>query len=108
MLAEADAALIIGDNALFLDGGNLEIGGGGVARMVTVQKVDLGDLWLRTTGLPFVYAFWAGRPGSIGPETVRVLKQTRDRSLAKTTGDRGVLLSGGCRATGSRGPVPAG
>jgi chorismate dehydratase len=84
MLAHADAALIIGDNALFLDSGPLEIGEGGIARMVTVQKVDLGDLWLRTTGLPFVYAFWAGRPGSIGPAAVRALKQTRDRSLTRT------------------------
>src|SRR3954471_4070338 len=84
MLAHADAALIIGDNALFLDTGPLEIGEGGVARMVTVQKVDLGELWFRTTGLPFVYAFWAGRSGSIDPAAVRVLKQTRDRSLTRT------------------------
>jgi len=51
MLATADAALIIGDNALFQP---LES---------AVRKVDLGEAWTTLTGLPFVYAFWAGRPG---------------------------------------------
>ena len=25
-----------------------------------VEKIDLGEAWTRVTGLPFVYAFWAG------------------------------------------------
>lgn len=25
--------------------------------------MDLGEEWTRRTGLPFVWAFWAGRPG---------------------------------------------
>jgi chorismate dehydratase len=84
MLARADAALIIGDKALFLDGGPLRIGEGAAARTVTVEKLDLGELWLRTTGLPFVYAFWAGRAGAVGPDEVRVLTETRNASLQRT------------------------
>jgi chorismate dehydratase len=79
MLAGADAALIIGDRALFLDGGTIETAEG---RTVDVEKVDLGDLWTRTTGLPFVYAFWAGRPGVVGADQMRALLDTRDASCA--------------------------
>ena len=84
MLSRADAALIIGDKALFLDGGPLTLGQGAEARAVMVEKIDLGELWLRTTGLPFVYAFWAGRPGVVGPEDVRALIDTRNASLMRT------------------------
>jgi len=80
MLQEADAALIIGDQALFLDGGPVLVGG----RTVTVEKIDLGQLWLETTGLPFVYAFWAGRPGAVGPDEVRALQATRAASAVRT------------------------
>ncbi len=51
MLEHADAALIIGDTALFLDHAT-----------AGAQKIDLGDEWTSTTGLPFVYALWAGWP----------------------------------------------
>jgi len=84
MLQEADAALIIGDQALFLDGGPVVVGEGAGTRTVTVEKIDLGQLWLETTGLPFVYAFWAGRPGAVGPDEVRALQATRDASLGRT------------------------
>jgi cyclic dehypoxanthinyl futalosine synthase len=50
MLARCDAALVIGDPALYLDY---------AAR--GLSKVDLGEVWLRLTGLPFVWAFWSGR-----------------------------------------------
>jgi predicted solute-binding protein len=83
MLARADAALIIGDKALFLDSGPLVLGEGASARTVQVEKIDLGELWLRSTGLPFVYAFWAGRPDAVGPAEVRTLQQTRDASLTR-------------------------
>lgn len=82
MLTRADAALIIGDNALFLDSGPVIIGSGASARGVDVQKVDLGELWTRTTGLPFVYAFWAGRPDVLTTEDVAVLRRTRDQAVA--------------------------
>jgi chorismate dehydratase len=83
MLARADAALIIGDRALFLEGGPFEIGAGPAARTVAIEKLDLGDVWLKATGLPFVYAFWAGRPGVVSSDEVRTLQDTRDRSLAR-------------------------
>jgi len=81
MLAEADAALVIGDKALFLNAGPLQVGEGSAARTVLVEKIDLGELWLTATGLPFVYAFWAGRSDVLGGDDVRALIETRDRSL---------------------------
>jgi chorismate dehydratase len=51
MLAVADAALLIGDPALDHEG--------------DAACLDLGEEWARLTGLPFVYAFWAGRPGAV-------------------------------------------
>jgi chorismate dehydratase len=50
MLAKADAALLIGDAALFLD----HVAHG-------VRKWDLGALWTDLTSLPFIWAFWSGR-----------------------------------------------
>ncbi|MFY9823630.1 MAG: menaquinone biosynthesis protein [Thermoanaerobaculia bacterium] len=49
MLAEADAALIIGDPALRLD-------------RERYQVIDLAAEWKALTGLPFVFAVWAVRP----------------------------------------------
>ncbi|HEY8022143.1 MAG TPA: menaquinone biosynthesis protein [Thermoanaerobaculia bacterium] len=49
MLAEADAALIIGDPALK------------IAR-ARYQVIDLAAEWRELTGLPFVFAVWAVRP----------------------------------------------
>jgi chorismate dehydratase len=50
MLERCDAALLIGDPGLR-------------ARHPYVPYVDLGEAWFRWTGLPFVYAVWAARPG---------------------------------------------
>ena len=52
MLEACDAALLIGDVALLFD-----------HAAAGVQKTDLGLAWQAYTGLPFVYAFWFGRPG---------------------------------------------
>ena len=60
MLAEADAALVIGDHALYFDG--------------PVDRLDLGQEWLSRTGLPFVFAFWAGPLGVVTPAGVRRLQ----------------------------------
>jgi chorismate dehydratase len=73
MLARADAALIIGDVALFLD----HEGAG-------AQKIDLGQLWMESTGLPFVYAVWAGWPGAMSADDVRLLQRARDEGVAAT------------------------
>jgi chorismate dehydratase len=50
MLGAADAALIIGDPALHLEPSALPF-----------HVLDLGEEWMRWTGLPMVYAVWAGR-----------------------------------------------
>ena len=78
MLQTADAALIIGDNALFLDGGEVAVDGG----RAPIEKIDLGKVWTETTGLPFVYAFWAGRPDALDEAAVAALQ------TAKTEGVR--------------------
>lgn len=71
MLARADAALLIGDPALVVDAGALG-----------VLKLDLGSEWQALTGLPFVFAVWAGRPEALTAEHVRALQGARDRGLA--------------------------
>jgi chorismate dehydratase len=81
MLARADAALIIGDNALFLDPSRAA-GTPGRA----VRKIDLGELWTETTGLPFVYAVWAGWRDALTPEDVVVLQRARDQGVADSDG----------------------
>jgi len=78
MLATADAALVIGDNALFTNSGDVGING----RAVPVEKIDLGAVWAETTGLPFVYAFWAGRPGVAEARQVTALQQAKREGLA--------------------------
>ncbi len=74
MLGRCDAALIIGDNALFHPPN--------VEHMLPVETIDLGKAWTDLTGLPFVYAFWAGRPGTLEPEDVEALQRARDAGVA--------------------------
>jgi len=71
MLAECDAALLIGDPALFVD-----------HRALGAEKIDLGEAWTRLTGLPFVWAFWAGRREAADQHVVRLLQRTRDAGVA--------------------------
>jgi chorismate dehydratase len=73
MIRECDAALVIGDNALFVD-----------HEALGLEKIDLGEEWIGMTGLPFVYAFWAGRPGVVGGADIAALQSARDRGLAAT------------------------
>ena len=63
MLETADACLIIGDPALRLDPAKLAKQGHLVA--------DLGAEWMAMTGLPMVFAVWAGRKGVLTPERER-------------------------------------
>lgn len=67
MLGRCDAALLIGDAALFLDHDRAGL-----------LKTDLGAEWTTLTGLPFVWAFWAGRPGGLTQEAVEALEGARD------------------------------
>jgi chorismate dehydratase len=68
MVRQTDAALLIGDPALFADPASLGL-----------EKIDLGVAWKELTGLPFVYAFWAGHPGALTPADVARLAEARDR-----------------------------
>jgi chorismate dehydratase len=70
MLARADAALLIGDPALFVD-----------HRALGVEKIDLGAEWTEMTGLPFVWAFWAGRKDAIDGEGIARLHEAKDRGI---------------------------
>jgi chorismate dehydratase len=72
MLAACDAALLIGDPALFAD----HVGRG-------LLKVDLGAEWTAHTGLPFVWAFWAGRPEACTPEVCQALRTARDVGVGR-------------------------
>jgi len=67
MVAEADAALLIGEPALLAP-----------HQALGLQKIDLGAAWKAMTGMPFVYAFWAGTPGILAPADIRVLQAARD------------------------------
>ena len=77
MLTRADAALLIGDAALFLDPQKV----GSNSGMDRVEKIDLGAAWTRMTGLPFVYAFWAGRPGPLTADDVARLLRARNEGV---------------------------
>lgn len=68
-LKEFDAVVRIGDKALFEsppDG--LEIH-------------DLGEVWTRASGLPFVFAAWSARPGVVDREIYRILHKSRRRGV---------------------------
>jgi chorismate dehydratase len=52
MLATSDAALLIGDPALQVD-------------RTRYKTWDLAEEWIRFTGKPFVFAFWAVRQDSL-------------------------------------------
>lgn len=66
MLGRCDAALLIGDPALF-------------ASRDGVDKIDLGEEWTAMTGLPFVWCFWAGRSDRVRSDHVAALCAARDR-----------------------------
>ena len=66
MLAIADAALIIGDPALHIDPAS------GAGRFV----YDLGAEWGEMTGLPMVFAVWAGRKGVASPDVALAFQES--------------------------------
>jgi len=87
MLARADAALIIGDTALFLDQSSINqatiANNSAISRQQSaIVKLDLGDLWTRSTKLPFVYAVWTGWPGVVTTDDVATLQRARDEGVA--------------------------
>jgi predicted solute-binding protein len=71
MLEEADAALIIGDPALLLDPVTLPF-----------PSLDLGAEWVDMTGLPMVFAVWAGRRELVTPEYEQAFRNSCRFGLA--------------------------
>jgi chorismate dehydratase len=80
MLSRSDAALIIGDAALLLDATEAAAR----AALPAVEKIDLGSTWTGHTGLPFVYAFWAGMPGALMPDDAAELQEARSLGVTKS------------------------
>lgn len=77
-LAGHDAAVRIGDKALFLPA------------PAGTEVVDLGAAWTAWTGLPFVYAVWAAREGVLDRELYEAFhasKRRGDRELAAIAED---------------------
>lgn len=69
MLAEFDAALLIGNPALQVSRQGLYV-------------YDLAQEWYRFTGLPFVFAFWAVRREAARPGVARMFQQALADGLA--------------------------
>lgn len=65
MLERADAALIIGDPALRLD-----------PRALPYTVADLGQEWTEMTGLPMVFAVWAGQKRYITGDVIESLVES--------------------------------
>lgn len=71
MLREHDAGLVIGDTALQVDR----------TRYLTI---DLAEEWIRFTGKPFVFAFWAIRHAALAegpPDLAAIFQASRDHGL---------------------------
>jgi chorismate dehydratase len=72
MLKESDAALLIGDPALRVD-------------RLQYLTYDLAQEWVRLTGKPFVFAFWAVRSAALknaGEDLAAMFQSSRDHGLA--------------------------
>lgn len=72
MLGSADAALIIGDPALRLD-----------PSTAGPWVLDLGAEWLKLTGLPMVFAVWAGHDSNLTPAAGEVLLESARYGLSR-------------------------
>jgi len=73
MLAEHDAGLVIGDPALRIDRSRY-------------QTLDLAEEWIRYTGKPFVFAFWAIRGAALREadpllDVAAIFRDSRDHGL---------------------------
>src|SRR5438093_1085140 len=87
MLAQNDAALLIGDNALKFMEQNDQPNAERQKPLLRfgsepLEIFDLAERWRFLTGLPFVFAFWAVREGFEDGTVVDVLKQSRDFGVA--------------------------
>jgi len=66
----SDAVLLIGDRAMHPVVPEFS------------ESWDLGEEWLRWTGLPFVFAMWVGRSGLRWPDLAAILGDCRDAGVA--------------------------
>lgn len=87
MLAQSDAALLIGDNALRFMEQNERPDAERQKPLLRhgaepLEVFDLAERWRFLTGLPFVFAFWAVRGGFKDESIVDTLKQSRDFGVA--------------------------
>ncbi|MFL5308133.1 MAG: cyclic dehypoxanthinyl futalosine synthase [Polyangia bacterium] len=63
--------------------GALVIGDAGFAAAEKFPHVqDLGSAWYELTGLPFVYAVWAGRPNAVDSDGIARLQASLEQGLA--------------------------
>ena len=69
MLETADAALLIGDSVF----GELNNG---------LTSIDLAAEWKEHTGLPFVFAFWAGHAGTVNGNEIEALQAAKEAGVA--------------------------
>ena len=98
MLAQADAALIIGDPALALrlrlDAMQAKVPKGEaccygedseqlVSGVDTLFIYDIAQQWLEMTGLPCVLAIWVARRGTVTPEILADFQASREYGLAR-------------------------
>lgn len=78
MLREHDACLVIGDTALLVDR----------TRYLTL---DLAEEWIRFTGKPFVFAFWAVRQAALvdaPTDLAGIFQASRDHGIATSSIER--------------------
>ncbi len=85
MLTESDAALIIGDPALRIEPSELPY-----------ETLDLGAEWVKWSGLPMVFAVWAGRSGVLKPGVAKAFQDSwewgrghMDEIVAQAQAERG-------------------
>jgi chorismate dehydratase len=80
MLVECDAGLVIGDPALQVDRSRY-------------HALDLAEEWIRYTGKPFVFAFWAVRGEALSEsdpsvDLAAVFRESRDHGLSPPSLDQ--------------------
>jgi chorismate dehydratase len=76
--SDADAVLLIGDRAI---AGRGQGAGSRESEDLFCEVWDLGEVWCRWTGLPFVFAMWIARPDVQAVEVAPVLNAARDDGL---------------------------
>lgn len=65
---DADAVLLIGDNAMNVKDNKFEV-------------IDLGDEWYKLTSLPFVFAFWVTKRNTKLNGFDKILQETKEKGI---------------------------